>query len=196
VKRLFKVLRMFYITLPNDARTALAALMLSSAVMSAALFSAYYILPAPESESTPVETPQKCGLEPYVAAEDAISASAEAIECATSDDLEAELLARAIDAVVPRAEYAVRVSFGAVLLNRVKSSDFPSSLSGVIRSSGINISSSQGELPERTLHAARDALLGVDPTIGALYVMSRYDSRFPEFKERVCAVYGEYAFIK
>jgi len=131
-----------------------------------------------------------------VAAEDAISASAEAIECATSDDLEAELLARAIDAVVPRAEYAVRVSFGAVLLNRVKSSDFPSSLSGVIRSSGINISSSQGELPERTLHAARDALLGVDPTIGALYVMSRYDSRFPEFKERVCAVYGEYAFIK
>ena len=196
MKRLFKGLRMFYITLPNDARTALAALMLSSAVMSAALFSAYYILPGRESGSAPVETTQKCGLEPYVAAEDAISASAEAIECATSDDLEAELLARAIDAVVPRAEYAVRVSFGAVLLNRVKSSDFPSSLSGVIRSSGINISSSQGELPERTLHAARDALLGVDPTIGALYVMSRYDSRFSEFKERVCAVYGDYAFIR
>lgn len=196
MKRLFKGLRMFYITLPNDARTALAALMLSSAVMSAALFSAYYILPGRESGSTPVETTQKCGLEPYVVAEDAISASAEAIECATSDDLEAELLARAIDAVVPRAEYAVRVSFGAVLLNRVKSSDFPSSLSGVIRSSGINISSSQGELPERTLHAARDALLGVDPTIGALYVMSRYDSRFSEFEERVTSVYGDYAFIK
>lgn len=196
MEKIFRGLRFFYALIPRDARAALGALAFSCAIMSVSIFSVGYLLPAEKTEDAPPAVFSECGLEPYALISDSVLASADAEACSVSEDLGAELLSRAIDSTVPYEEYAVRVAFGAVLLNRVKSSDFPSTLSGVIMSSGIKISSFEGDIPERTLHAARDALLGVDPTLGALYVMDLSDARLPEFEERVTAVYGNYAFMK
>lgn len=69
--------------------------------------------------------------------------------------------------------YTGKVAVAAVVLNRVASSKFPNSISGVIYQSGAFTCVSDGQINMGTndecTRAAQDALNGWDPTGGALY---------------------------
>ena len=64
---------------------------------------------------------------------------------------------------------------GAVILNRVKSSEFPNTVAGVIYQPGAFTAVSDGQINapieegSTVLKAARDALNGWDPTNGCIY---------------------------
>ena len=69
--------------------------------------------------------------------------------------------------------YTGKVAVAAVILNRVKSSSFPNSISGVIYQSGAFTCVSDGQINlgtnDECTRAAQDALNGWDPSGGALY---------------------------
>ena len=93
---------------------------------------------------------------------------------ARAEDIDVQLLARAIENAARGESYTVMVSLGAVLINRVISESYPSSLAAVISDAGIDMS--RCEPSSRALRAAADALLGFDPTGGALhYKVGEYD---------------------
>ena len=86
-----------------------------------------------------------------------------------------QLMARAINGEARGEPYEGQVAVGAVILNRVKDSRFPNSISGVIYQPGaftavsdgqINASISEGSTVYK---AAQDAMNGWDPTGGCVY---------------------------
>ncbi len=86
-----------------------------------------------------------------------------------------QLMARAINGEARGEPYEGQVAVGAVILNRVKDSRFPNSISGVIYQPGaftavsdgqINASLSEGSTVYK---AAQDAMNGWDPTSGCVY---------------------------
>ena len=86
-----------------------------------------------------------------------------------------QLMARAINGEARGEQYEGQVAVGAVILNRVKDSRFPNSISGVIYQPGaftavsdgqINASISEGSTVYK---AAQDAMNGWDPTGGCVY---------------------------
>jgi N-acetylmuramoyl-L-alanine amidase len=83
------------------------------------------------------------------------------------------LLARAIYGEARGEPYVGQVAVGAVILNRVKSSSFPNTISGVIYQSGAFDAVSDGQInmsPDSTAKkAAQDAINGWDPSYGAIY---------------------------
>ncbi len=83
------------------------------------------------------------------------------------------LLARLIYAESRGEPYAGLVAVGATVLNRVKNSQFPNTLAGVIYQPGAFSVVSDGQInyaPDATaLQAARDAFNGWDPSGGALF---------------------------
>lgn len=83
------------------------------------------------------------------------------------------LLARCVYAEARGEPYVGQVAVAAVVLNRVKSSSFPNSISGVIYQPGAFTCVSDGQInltPNQSAYnAARDALNGYDPTGGCLY---------------------------
>lgn len=89
----------------------------------------------------------------------------------SSSDL--NLLARAVYGESRGEPYTGQVAVAAVILNRVRSSKFPNSISGVIYQAGAFTAVSDGQInltPNTTAYnAARDALNGWDPTNGCLY---------------------------
>lgn len=191
-KIIVKFTDIFY-KLPTDIRQVSISLILSASVMSFLLFSIGFLEVEEKLEAIPSV---KCGFEPYIEnAEALISVSSEYIECAVSDDIDADLLAKAIQKVCGDESYAVRVAFGAVILNRVESNQFPNSVSAVLRNAGIYPDDSGDKIEERSRHAAYSALTGVDPTIGSLYIMDTDDPRYPEYEAQTNAIYGRFAFI-
>ena len=88
-----------------------------------------------------------------------------------SNDL--NLLARVIYGEARGEPYNGQVAVGAVVLNRVKSSSFPNTISGVIYQSGAFDAVKDGQInltPNSTAKkAAQDALNGWDPSLGAIY---------------------------
>ena len=84
-----------------------------------------------------------------------------------------ELLARIISAEARGEPYTGQVAVGAVILNRVKSSKFPNTISGVVYQSGAFDAVADGQVnlnPDSTAKkAAQDALNGWDPSYGAIY---------------------------
>ena len=84
-----------------------------------------------------------------------------------------QLMARAINGEARGEPYEGQVAVGAVILNRVKSSQFPNTIAGVIYQSGAFDVVSDGQInltPNSTAKkAAQDALNGWDPTYGAIY---------------------------
>lgn len=98
---------------------------------------------------------------------EAIPAALDFTLCAFSDDLELELLARVLAAEVGDRSYAAQAAVGAALLNRLADPRFPGELGAVIGDAGLRAVS--GEIPTRSLRAARAALMGVDPTQGAVW---------------------------
>lgn len=86
---------------------------------------------------------------------------------------ELNLLARCVYSEARGEPYAGQVAVAAVVLNRVRSSKFPNTISGVVYQKGAFTAVADGQInltPNETAYkAARDALNGWDPTNGCLY---------------------------
>lgn len=93
--------------------------------------------------------------------------SAALTPAARAEEIDVRLLARAIENAAMGESYTVLVSLGAVLVNRLTSDCYPTSLAAVISDAGIDIS--KFEPSPRALRAAADAAGGFDPTGGALH---------------------------
>lgn len=93
----------------------------------------------------------------------------------TSNTSDIQLMARAINGEARGEPYEGQVAVGAVILNRVKDSRFPNSISGVIYQSGAFTAVSDGQInaaisEDSTVYkAAQDAMSGWDPTGGCVY---------------------------
>ena len=91
----------------------------------------------------------------------------------TNNSSNVNLLARAIYGEARGEPYVGQVAVGAVIMNRVKSSKFPNTISGVIYQRGAFDAVSDGQInlqPDSTAKkAAQDALNGWDPSYGAIY---------------------------
>ena len=83
------------------------------------------------------------------------------------------LLSRVVYGEARGESYTGQVAVAAVVLNRVKSSSFPNTISGVVYQSGAFDCVSDGQINltpnETAIKAAQDALNGWDPSYGALY---------------------------
>ena len=83
------------------------------------------------------------------------------------------LLARTIYAEGRGEPYTGQVAIGAVVLNRVRSSQFPNTISGVVYQKHAFTAVTDGQINltpnETAMRAARDAINGWDPTGGAIY---------------------------
>lgn len=83
------------------------------------------------------------------------------------------LLAKCVYAEARGESYVGQVAVAAVILNRVKSSQFPNTIAGVIYQPWAFTAVNDGQInlePNQTAYnAARDALNGWDPTYGALF---------------------------
>ena len=83
------------------------------------------------------------------------------------------LLAKTIHAEGRGEPYTGQVAIGAVILNRVRNSAFPNTISGVIYQKGAFTAVDDGQINlspnETAMRAARDAINGWDPSGGAIY---------------------------
>ena len=83
------------------------------------------------------------------------------------------LLARTIYAEGRGEPYVGQVAIGAVVLNRIRSSEFPNTVAGVVYQKHAFTAVSDGQINltpnETAMKAARDAINGWDPTGGAIY---------------------------
>ena len=88
-------------------------------------------------------------------------------------DADVQLLARLIYGEARGESYVGQVAVGAVVMNRIKSSSFPNTMSGVIYQRHAFTAVSDGQInltPNETAKkAARDAMNGWDPSYGAIY---------------------------
>ena len=102
-----------------------------------------------------------------------LSASASASVSGVSSSSNQYLLARLIYAEARGESYKGKVAVGAVVLNRVRSSQFPNTLSGVIYQKNAFESVTNGSInntPDSDcIRAAKEAMNGWDPTGGCLY---------------------------
>lgn len=93
----------------------------------------------------------------------------------SSNTSDIQLMARAINGEARGEPYEGQVAVGAVILNRVKSSQFPNTIAGVIYQSGAFTAVADGQInqpiaEDSTVYkAARDAMNGWDPTGGCIY---------------------------
>ena len=98
------------------------------------------------------------------------------ISYATSSNIsDIQLMARAINGEARGEPYEGQVAVGAVILNRVKSSQFPNTIAEVIYQSGAFTAVADGQINvpieegSSVYKAARDAMNGWDPTGGCIY---------------------------
>ena len=93
----------------------------------------------------------------------------------SSNTSDIQLMARAINGEARGEPYEGQVAVGAVILNRVKDSRFPNSISGVIYQSGAFTAVADGQINAQisegstVYKAAQDAMNGWDPTGGCVY---------------------------
>ena len=89
----------------------------------------------------------------------------------TNSDL--YLLAKCVHAVARGEPYVGQVAVAAVILNRVKSAEFPNTISGVIYQpwafTAVNDGQINLEPNDSAYSAAKDAMNGWDPSYGCLY---------------------------
>lgn len=88
-------------------------------------------------------------------------------------DADVQLLARLIYGEARGESYVGQVAVGAVVMNRIRSSSFPNTMSGVIYQRYAFTAVDDGQInltPNQTAKkAAQDAMNGWDPSYGALY---------------------------
>lgn len=109
------------------------------------------------------------------------------------------LLAKLVNAEARGEPYTGQVAVAAVVLNRVKSSSFPNTISGVIYQSYAFESVSNGQInlsPSASCRqAAQDAMNGWDPTNGCLYFYNAANTTNAWMLSRpVHLVIGEHTF--
>ena len=86
-----------------------------------------------------------------------------------------QLMARAVNGEARGEPYEGQVAVAAVILNRVKHSSFPNTVSGVIYQPGAFTAVSDGQINEpiaensTVYKACRDAMNGWDPSYGCIY---------------------------
>lgn len=101
------------------------------------------------------------------------SSNSSSSSSSSSNSSNLNLLARVIYGEARGEPYSGQVAVGAVVMNRVKSSSFPNTISGVIYQSGAFDAVRDGQInltPDSTAKkAAQDALNGWDPSYGAIY---------------------------
>ena len=101
------------------------------------------------------------------------SSNSSSSSSSSSNSSNLNLLARVIYGEARGEPYSGQVAVGAVVMNRVKSSSFPNTISGVIYQSGAFDAVRDGQInltPDSTAKkAAQDALRGWDPSYGAIY---------------------------
>ena len=94
---------------------------------------------------------------------------------ASSGSSDIQLMARAINGEARGEPYEGQVAVGAVILNRVKDSKFPNTISGVIYQPGAFTAVADGQINQpisegsSVYKAAQDAKNGWDPTGGCIY---------------------------
>ena len=102
-----------------------------------------------------------------------IMSSSSSSSSSSSYNSNLNLLARVIYGESRGEPYTGQVAGGAVVMNRVKSSSFPNTISGVVYQSGAFDAVKDGQIsltPDSTAKkAAQDALNGWDPSYGAIY---------------------------
>ena len=119
----------------------------------------------------------------------------------TSNTSDIQLMARAINGEARGEPYLGQVAVGAVIMNRVKSSEFPNTIAGVIYQKGQFTCVTDGQIDKpfedkATIYkAAREAMNGSDPTNGCLYF---YDPRYTKskwlFSLKTVATIGNHRF--
>ncbi|HMM31164.1 MAG TPA: spore cortex-lytic enzyme [Clostridia bacterium] len=91
----------------------------------------------------------------------------------SNEDGNLYLLAQLVYGEARGEPYKGQVAVAAVVLNRVDSSEFPNSISGVVYQPGAFDAVADGQInlapDEACINAARDAINGWDPTGGCLY---------------------------
>ena len=101
------------------------------------------------------------------------SSSSSGSSGSASSNSNLNLLSRLVYSEARGESYTGQVAVAAVVLNRVKSSSFPNTISGVIYQNGAFDAVSDGQInlsPNSTAtKAAQDALNGWDPSYGAIY---------------------------
>lgn len=175
---------------PSDVRYALGFFAVASLTLIICLLPLSNIEKTENMPNLPIEM---CGFEPYIVRSELVQSVG--AELSVSEQSELSLLSSACEELFGNESYAVRVAFCAIVLNRCEDDSFPSSVSAVLKSAGIYPESLRSSVSERTLHAARTAMLGVDPSMGALYMMNRDDDSFDQYEKRVTAILPPYAFI-
>lgn len=145
----------YFSHLPADLRFALRCLCGASLILCLTLFP---LKPA---------SARMTASQSDAAESEAVAVSLDFTLCAFSDDLELELLARTLAAEVGDHSYAAQAAVGAALVNRTPTPRFPGELGAVIGDAGLRAETAA--IPARSLRAAKAALMGVDPTQGAVY---------------------------
>ncbi len=101
------------------------------------------------------------------------SASSSSNNSSSYSDADVQLLARLIYGEARGESYVGQVAVGAVVMNRIRSSSFPNTMSGVIYQRYAFTAVDDGQInltPNATARkAALDAMNGWDPTYGAIY---------------------------
>lgn len=91
----------------------------------------------------------------------------------SSSNSDLYLMARAVYGEARGESYTGKVAVAAVILNRVKSADFPDTIAGVIYQPWAFTAVHDGQInmgtDEECIKACRDAMNGWDPTYGCIY---------------------------
>ena len=119
----------------------------------------------------------------------------------SSNSTNLNLLSRLVYGEARGEPYTGQVAVAAVVLNRVKSSSFPNTVSGVIYQSGAFDVVSDGQInmtPNETAKkAAQDAINGWDPSYGAIYYFNPNTATSAWIWSRpVTVVIGNHRFCK
>lgn len=102
-----------------------------------------------------------------------VSLSGGTVAASSYQESEIRVLARLVNGEARGEPYIGQVAVAAVVLNRVKSSAFPNTISGVVFQTGAFDAVWDGQFDleptANAIRAARDAMNGWDPTGGCLY---------------------------
>ena len=136
---------------------------------------------------------------PSTAAALGVSLSGGTVAASSYQESEIRVLARLVNGEARGEPYIGQVAVAAVVLNRVKSSAFPNTISGVIYQSGAFSCVSNGSInntPDSScLRAALDAMNGWDPTGGCLYYYNPKKTSDSWIRTRtVVTVIGSHSF--
>lgn len=111
------------------------------------------------------------------------------------------LLARLISAEARGESYTGQVAVGAVVLNRVRHSSFPSTVSGVIYQAGAFTCITDGQwnasVTDSAYKAATAAMNGWDPSSGAIYYYNPKTAKSSWIRKRpIIVTIGKHVFCK